>query len=157
MVTAGQAVAPPREGGSPGSAESHPRGATPSPRPRPGLPTGPAALLESLYANEAPLAAAALTALGRGAGGAGGLRGSTLHGNKAEGSFETHSPAAARLPGQSLTSTVAPGGRRPGQGPRGAGSGAARRRPGPSPSGPRSGHGLPGGAPGGGPEPRGPA
>lgn len=65
-----------------------PRRCTPGARrrvPVPGRPTGSAALPESLYVNEAPLAAAALAALGRGAGGAGGLEGSTLHSNKAEG------------------------------------------------------------------------
>lgn len=95
------AAAPPREGGrgrggAPRGARRGGwgrwgRGGPPGARSRPGprLPAPGSRLAarpESLYVNEAQLAVCRLTARGReGAGGAGGLRGSTLHSNKAEG------------------------------------------------------------------------
>lgn len=90
MVAAGGWRSPlPGEGGSPGARRGfthRARRSSPGPRPaRRRLATRRPARPESLYVNEAQLAVCRLTARGRGAGRAGGLRGSTLHSNKAEG------------------------------------------------------------------------
>lgn len=87
MVAAGGWPSPlPGEGGSPDTRRGFTHGARRScPGPRPARRRLAAARPESLYVNEAQLAVCRLTARGRGAGGAGGLRGSTLHSNKAEG------------------------------------------------------------------------